>query len=51
MIVGLAIWSDAHLRAFNPLMRESEELEPMKNDQEGFISFIVKPFKEKQASS
>lgn len=51
VIVDLAIWSDANLRDFNPIMRESEELERMKNDREGFISLIVKSYREKLATA
>lgn len=51
VIVDLAIWSDANLRDFNPIMRKSDELELMKNDREGFISLIKKSYEEKLASS
>ena len=34
VIVALAIWSDANLRDFNPIMRESDELEFMKNNKQ-----------------
>jgi DNA-binding HxlR family transcriptional regulator len=40
VIVELALWSDKNLRKFNPLMRQSDELELMKNDKEEFISAL-----------
>jgi DNA-binding HxlR family transcriptional regulator len=49
VIVDLAIWSDDNLRDFNPIMRNSDELELMKNDREGFISLIRNSYIEKQA--
>ena len=46
MIVDLAIWSDANLRDFNPIMRESDELEFMKNNKEESIVVLKKKYEE-----
>lgn len=47
VIVDLAIWSDENIRDYNPNMRESAELEMMKNDRSGFISLLIDSYKEK----
>ena len=49
-IVELIIWSDVYLREFQPIMRQSDELELMKNNKEEFISLIKKNYKEKLAT-
>ncbi|MEQ9300103.1 MAG: helix-turn-helix domain-containing protein [Cyclobacteriaceae bacterium] len=51
VVVELAIWSDSTLRGFNPLMRQSDELELMKNNKEESISALKKKYKEKLAST
>ena len=47
VVVDLAIWSDQNLREFNPIMRQSEELEFMKSNREGVIEALKKKYKEK----
>lgn len=37
VIVELALWSDAHLRTLNPIMRADEALDLMKTDKAAFI--------------
>ncbi len=51
VIVELALWSDKNLREFNPIMRQSDELELMKNNKEEFISAIKGNYKEKLATT
>lgn len=46
IVVELAIWSDKNLRKFNPIMRQSDELEFMKNNKEESISALKKKYKE-----
>jgi DNA-binding HxlR family transcriptional regulator len=50
VIVDLAIWSDQNLREFNPIMRQSDELESMKSNKEEFIEKLKKNYKEKLAT-
>ncbi|MEO1514190.1 MAG: helix-turn-helix domain-containing protein [Bacteroidota bacterium] len=47
VVVELAIWSDKTLREFNPIMRQSEELEFMKNHKEEAIAALQKGYREK----
>ncbi|NRB64843.1 MAG: helix-turn-helix transcriptional regulator [Saprospiraceae bacterium] len=47
VVVDLAIWSDQNLREFNPIMRQSDELEFMKSNREGAIEALKKKYKEK----
>lgn len=47
VIVELALWSDNYLREFNPIMRESDELESMKKNKEEFIAKLKLNYKEK----
>ena len=51
VIVDLAIWSDQNLREFNPIMRQSDELELMKSNKEEFIEKLKKNYKEKLATT
>ena len=37
VLVELAIWSDKNLREFNPIMRQSDELEFMKNNRADLV--------------
>ena len=46
VIVELALWSDQNLREFNPIMRQSDELESMKGNKEEFIEKLKKNYKE-----
>jgi DNA-binding HxlR family transcriptional regulator len=45
-IVELILWSDLNLRELQPIMQQSDELELMKNNKEGFISLIKKNYRE-----
>lgn len=47
VIVELALWSDRNLRGFNPVMRQSEELEAMKKDKAGFVEKLVAGYRAK----
>ena len=47
IIVGLALWSDEHIREFNPAMRKEDSLDFMKSDKAEFIKLIQKNYKEK----
>jgi DNA-binding HxlR family transcriptional regulator len=49
VLVELALWSDKYLRVFNPVMRQSDELEFMKKNKEESISALKKSHKEKLA--
>jgi DNA-binding HxlR family transcriptional regulator len=51
VVVELAIWSDKTLREFNPIMRQSAELEFMKNNKEKAIATLKKKYKEKLATT
>ena len=51
VIIDLAIWSDQNLREFNPIMRQSDELESMKRNKEEFIEKLKKNYKEKLATT
>lgn len=51
VIVELAIWSDQNLRTFNPIMRQSDELDSMKANKEAFIKYLQKSYKEKIANT
>ena len=46
IVVDLAIWSDQNLREFNPIMRQSDELEFMKSNREDAIAALKKKYKE-----
>lgn len=50
IIVELALWSDQSLREFNPVMRQSDELESMKSTKEEFIEKLKVNYKEKLAT-
>lgn len=45
VVVDLAIWSDHHIREFNPAMRNEKELELMKNDRDSFINQLKENYK------
>ncbi len=47
IIVELALWSDEHIREFNPAMRKEDSLDFMKSDKAEFIKLIQKNYKEK----
>tara|TARA_R110002126_G_scaffold124451_4_gene266541 strand:+ start:47711 stop:48154 length:444 start_codon:yes stop_codon:yes gene_type:complete len=51
LIVELALWSDANLREFNPVMRESDALESMKKNKETFIDQLKSSYKAKLATT
>ncbi|MFK7970507.1 MAG: winged helix-turn-helix transcriptional regulator [Bacteroidia bacterium] len=51
VVVDLAIWSDQNLREFNPIMRQTDELEFMKSNREGAIDALKKNYKEKLATT
>ena len=51
VVVDLAIWSDQNLREFNPIMRQTDELEFMKNNREGAIEALKKNYKEKLSTT
>ncbi|MFY0594718.1 winged helix-turn-helix transcriptional regulator [Roseivirga sp.] len=51
VVVDLAIWSDQNLREFNPIMRQTDELEFMKSNREGAINALKKNYKEKLAKT
>lgn len=51
VVVDLAIWSDQNLREFNPIMRQTDELEFMKSNREGAIDALKKKYKEKIANN
>lgn len=46
VIVELALWSDRNLREFNPIMRDSDELESMKKNKEAFIEKLKANYRE-----
>ena len=50
LIVELALWSDAHLRDLNPIMRAGEGLDAMKADREGFIQALQQGYRERLAA-
>lgn len=45
IIIELALWSDANLRADNPTMRKNKELRSMKLNKEEFVATLVKQYK------
>ncbi len=47
LVVDLAIWSDQNLREYNPIMRQSDQLEFMKSNREDAIAALKKKYKEK----
>ncbi|MDF1699395.1 MAG: helix-turn-helix domain-containing protein [Saprospiraceae bacterium] len=49
VIVELVLWSDTTLRKFNPIMRESDALESMKQNKEQFIEKLKANYREKMA--
>ncbi|MCB0566628.1 MAG: helix-turn-helix transcriptional regulator [Phaeodactylibacter sp.] len=51
IIVELALWSDQNLRDFNPIMRQSDELESMKSNKEEFIEKLKENYREKLATA
>lgn len=51
LVVDLAIWSDKNLREFNPIMRQTDELEFMKSNRQGAIEALQKKYKEKLATT
>jgi len=51
VVVDLAIWSDQNLREFNPIMRQTDELEFMKSNREDAIEALKKKYKEKLATT
>ncbi|MEL6562613.1 MAG: helix-turn-helix domain-containing protein [Bacteroidota bacterium] len=51
IVVELALWSDNSLREFNPIMRESDELELMKKNKEKFIEKLKASYREKLATT
>lgn len=51
VVVELAIWSDQNLREFNPIMRQSEELEAMKHNKEHFIEKLKETYTERLATA
>ena len=44
VVVELAIWSDANLRSFNPIMRQTDHLEFMKNNKTEAVSALKKNY-------
>lgn len=50
VIVDLAIWSDQNMREFNPIMRQSEELQAMKTNPAAFIEKMTEAYKAKIAA-
>ncbi len=51
VIVELALWSDTTLREFNPIMRESEELDLMKSNKDAFIEQLKTRYRDNIATS
>lgn len=51
VIVELAVWSDKNLRASNPIMRESDELESMRKNKSRFITKLKSNYRKKLAAS
>ncbi len=51
VVVDLAIWSDQNLREFNPIMRQTDELEFMKSNREDAIEALKKNYKEKLSTT
>ena len=51
IVVDLAIWSDQNLREFNPIMRQTDELEFMKSNRESAIEALKKNYKKKLATT
>lgn len=51
LVVDLAIWSDQNLREYNPIMRQSDELEFMKSNREDAIVALKKKYKEKLSTT
>jgi DNA-binding HxlR family transcriptional regulator len=45
VVVELAIWSDQNLREYNPIMRESKELELMKANKAAFMERLQQNYK------
>ena len=46
VIVELALWSDAHLRLFNPIIQNGEAMEAMRNDKKAFAAMLVRKYEE-----
>ena len=47
IIVELALFSDSHLREFNPVIVNGEGLKMMRNDKDGFIKWIIEEYRSK----
>ena len=47
IIVELSIWSDEYLRGLNKIMKDSPDIEIMKNDKTAFIKMIQENYKSK----
>jgi DNA-binding MarR family transcriptional regulator len=45
VIVELALWSDQHLRAFNPVMQDGKELAFMQSNKEELIKALKQNYK------
>ncbi|PWN06784.1 winged helix-turn-helix transcriptional regulator [Rhodohalobacter mucosus] len=51
IIVELAIWSDTHLRDFNPSIVNGEEMELLRSDKAAFTNALVRAYRKKLADT
>lgn len=51
IIVELAVWSDNHLRNFNPSIANGEEMELLRSNKEAFANALVSAYREKLAAT
>ena len=49
MLVELAIWSDNHLRDFNPTITEGAGMQQLRSDKTGFANGLVDNYRQKRA--
>ncbi|MEM7574703.1 MAG: helix-turn-helix domain-containing protein [Bacteroidota bacterium] len=45
LIVELALWSDQHLRTYNPTMDDNEGLAQMRNDKQAFTEYLQQQYR------
>ncbi len=51
ILVGLAAWSDKHLRDIHPTIVDGEEMGFLRNDQAAFANALVAEYREKLAKA
>ena len=49
VIVELALWSDQHLREYNPSILNGEEMKMIRNDKVAFAELLERRYRERQA--